>query len=149
MLGKARNALKPKPGRWGMGEVGDLAIKIGAFTLILIIIVTIVIVVLWKARDEFDDIQNQISPSTHSNAKQISVTIDAGDVIIIDDTSRVSSVEISCNNGLIIKADWRRDPNTELGYSIYEPTVSRTTNHLAVMLLARGVIVDYLNGEYD
>ena len=77
------------------------------------------------------------------------VSIKAGDVTITDDVDNVSHVEINCNNGLIVNADWKRNPFNEYGYDIYEPTVNIDYNRLSVMLLARGVIASYLNGEYD
>jgi hypothetical protein len=77
------------------------------------------------------------------------VTIEAGDVVITDDQDGVSNVEISCNNGLVIDADWKRNPYNEFGYDIYEPTVNMDYNKLAVMIMARGVIANYLRGEYD
>jgi hypothetical protein len=77
------------------------------------------------------------------------VTIEAGDVVITDDEDSVSNVKISCHNGLVIDADWKRNPYNEFGYDIYEPTVNMDYNRLAVMIMARSVIANYLNGEYE
>jgi len=91
----------------------------------------------------------QTPNKTYSTARKTTrVTITAGDVIIVDDKNGISSVEIQCNDGTIIEADWERNSTNEFGYNIYEPTVNKTTNRLAVMILARKVIANYLNGEY-
>jgi hypothetical protein len=77
------------------------------------------------------------------------VTTGVGDVIVIDDKDGTSTIEIICNNGLIIKADWVRNSLNEYGYDIYEPEVNRDYNRLAVMITARGAIASYLRGEYE
>ena len=85
------------------------------------------------------------------NAKVIKVEIEAGSATITDrgtDSGEISHLKLKCNNGLIINADWKRNPYNEFGYDLYEPTVSEDTNRLAVMLLVRGVIANYLNGYY-
>ena len=56
---------------------------------------------------------------------------------------------MECNNGLTIDADWKRNALNEFGYDMYEPEVNRDSHKLSVMILARGVIASYLNGEYD
>lgn len=61
----------------------------------------------------------------------------------------MSHIKVECNNGLTIDADWKRNALNEFGYDIYEPEVNITSNKLSVMILARGVIASYLNGEYD
>jgi hypothetical protein len=77
------------------------------------------------------------------------VTTGVGEIIVIDDKDGISSIEIICNNGLIIKADWIRNSLNEYGYDIYEPEVNRDYNRLAVMITARGAIANYLRGEYE
>ena len=77
------------------------------------------------------------------------VSIKAGKALITDDEDGVSNIEITCNNGLVIKAEWKRNSSNEYGYDIYEPEVNQDYNRLAVMIMARGVIANYLNGEYD
>lgn len=81
--------------------------------------------------------------------KLTKVTVEAGDVVITDDEDGISNVEISCNNGLIVNADWKRNPSNDYGYDIYEPTVNMDYNRLAVMVIARSVIANYLRGEYE
>ncbi len=61
----------------------------------------------------------------------------------------MSHIKVECNNGLTIDADWKRNALNEFGYDIYEPEVNRDSHKLSVMILARGVIASYLNGEYD
>jgi predicted small secreted protein len=77
------------------------------------------------------------------------VSIEAGEALITDDEDGVSNVEISCNNGLVIKAEWKRNSSNDYGYDIYEPEVNQDYNRLTVMIMARRVIANYLNGEYD
>ena len=77
------------------------------------------------------------------------VKISAGDATITDDLDGISHIKVECNNGLTIDADWKRNAMNEFGYDIYEPEVNITSNKLSVMILARGVIASYLNGEYD
>lgn len=77
------------------------------------------------------------------------VSIEAGEALINDDEDGVSNVEISCNNGLVIKAEWKRNSSNEYGYDIYEPEVNQDYNRLTVMIMARSVIANYINGEYD
>jgi hypothetical protein len=78
------------------------------------------------------------------------VQIGAGKATITDKKGNgYSHVKIECNNGLVIDADWQRNAFNDYGYDIYKPTVNRTTNKLAVMITARGVIASYLRGEYD
>lgn len=77
------------------------------------------------------------------------VQVGAGKATITDRKSGVSHVRVECNNGLVIDADWKRNPASEFGYDIYEPTVSQDFNRFAVMMTARGVIAAYLRGEYD
>jgi len=72
-----------------------------------------------------------------------------GKITITDDEDAVSHVRIDCNNGLQIDADWKRNPANNFGYDIYEPTVNRDENRLAVMMSARMVIAAYLRGEYE
>ena len=84
------------------------------------------------------------------NAKVTKVTVKAGDVTITDrEGDGLSHVKIECNNGLVVDADWERNSANDFGYDIYEPEVNRDTNRLAVMILARTVIANYLKGEYD
>ena len=84
-----------------------------------------------------------------SNVKVKHVSVGAGDVTITDDEDGVSHVKIECNNGLVIDADWERNPYNDFGYDIFEPDVSMDYNRMAIMLTARGVIASYLRGEYD
>jgi hypothetical protein len=77
------------------------------------------------------------------------VKLSAGDATITDDVDGMSHIKVECNNGLTIDADWKRNALNEFGYDIYEPEVNITTDKLSVMILARVVIVSYLNGEYD
>ena len=84
-----------------------------------------------------------------SCAKVTKVEIGAGKAIITDrGDSGLSHVKIKCNNGLVIDVDWKRNPYNEYGYDIYEPVVSESYSRLAIMVTARGVIANYLNGEY-
>ena len=80
---------------------------------------------------------------------RIVVEIEAGTATITDNPSGTSHVNIACNNGLVIDADWERNEPNKFGYDIYEPEVNMDYNRLAVMVLARGVIAEYLNGGYD
>jgi hypothetical protein len=52
------------------------------------------------------------------------------------------------NSGLIAEADWKENPLNEFGYDIYEPQVSQDINKLALMIMLRGIIANYLNGKY-
>lgn len=81
------------------------------------------------------------------NRKVVQTT--TGKAIFTDNRNAISHLRLECNNGLIIDADWKRNPLNDFGYDIYEPTVSETTNRLAVMMVARTHIAAYLRGEYD
>lgn len=125
---------------WGM------AIKIhgSAFVKSLIIGATLVCFIAGCG-----EIGQNVS-SRISGKKVKTVQLKAGEATITDDTSGgVSHVRIKANNGLVINADWKRNPSSEFGYDIYEPSVSMDYNRLAVMMMARGVIAAYLRGEYD
>ena len=80
---------------------------------------------------------------------RIVVEIEAGTATITDNPSGTSHVNIACNNGLVIDAHWERNEYNKFGYDIYEPEVNMDYNRLAVMILARSVIAEYLNGGYD
>jgi hypothetical protein len=78
------------------------------------------------------------------------VTVQAGDAVITDrEDTGLSHLKLTCNNGLVINCDWKRNSYNDFGYDIYEPSISRDYNRLAVMMLARGVIANYLKGKYD
>ena len=77
------------------------------------------------------------------------VSTGVGEIVVLDDKDGISSIEINCNNGLIIKADWTRNPLNEFGYDIYEPEVNMDYNRLAVMITTRSAIANYLRGEYN
>ncbi len=95
--------------------------------------------------------RSRVVPDVVPNlAKTKIVQIGAGKATITDKKGNGHShVKIECNNGLVIDADWKRNRFNDYGYDIYEPRVNRTTNKLAVMITARGVIASYLRGEYD
>lgn len=84
-----------------------------------------------------------------SSRKRKTVQLKIGTATITDDEAGTSHVRVACNNGLVIDADWKRNPINEFGYDIYEPSVNQDYNRLAVMVTARGVIAAYLRGEYD
>jgi len=84
-----------------------------------------------------------------SSRKTKTVRLPVGTATITDDVAGTSHVRVACNNGLVIDADWKRNPSSSFGYDIYEPTVNQNYNRLAVMMTARGVIAAYLRGEYD
>lgn len=96
-------------------------------------------------------LRDRVVPNVVPNlAKTKIVQIGAGKATITDKKgSGYSHVKIECNNGLVIDADWQRNSFNDFGYDIYEPTINRTYNRLAVMTTARGVIASYLRGEYD
>ena len=77
------------------------------------------------------------------------MTVKVGEVTIIDDLNGLSSVEIQCNDGTIIKAKWKRNSANDFGYDVDEPVVNRTTNRLALMIVVRSVIANYLKGNYS
>lgn len=83
------------------------------------------------------------------STKTKTVQLKIGTATITDDPTATSHVRVTCNNGLVIDADWKRNAGNEFGYDIYEPSVSRDYNRLAVMMTARGIIAAYLRGEYD
>jgi len=84
-----------------------------------------------------------------SSTKTKTVQLKIGTATITDTPTATSHVRVTCNNGLVIDADWKRNTGNEFGYDIYEPSVSRDYNRLAVMMTARGIISAYLRGEYD
>lgn len=86
---------------------------------------------------------------TWSSRKTKTVQLKIGTATITDDRTGTSHVRVACNNGLVIDADWKRNPGNDFGYDIYEPSVNRDYNRLAVMMTARGIIAAYLRGEYD
>jgi hypothetical protein len=82
--------------------------------------------------------------------KVVEVDVKAGHVTITDREDKgLSHVKVECNNGLIIDADWQRNPSSDFGYDIFEPDVNQTYNRLVVMMTARTVIASYLKGNYD
>ena len=112
----------------------------------LLVGLAIVAIMVWASFDNTGTISklNPLGP------KVLNVTVKAGDAVITDrEDDGLSHLKLKCNNGLVIDCDWERNSFNEFGYDIYEPTVSRDYNRLAVMVLARGVIASYLRGEYD
>ena len=103
-----------------------------------------VVVVALKFGDGGNPVSNLLA-----GAKVKKVKIKAGDVTITDKEDGLSHLKLECNNGLVIDADWKRNPFNEFGYDIYEPVVNMDYNRLAVMMSARVVIASYLRGEYD
>ncbi|MFM8495837.1 MAG: hypothetical protein ACKOEM_09980 [Planctomycetia bacterium] len=87
--------------------------------------------------------RNKQSPGIHR------IKVGVGDVIITRKAQGLSHINIRCNNGLVIKADWQVNPLNDFGYDLYEPEVNQTTNRMAVMMTTRGIIAAYLRGEYD
>ena len=77
------------------------------------------------------------------------IEVGVGKVIITRKAQGLSHINIRCNNGLIIDADWRVNLANDFGYDLYEPEVSETTNRMAVMMTTRGILAAYLRGEYD
>ena len=133
-------------------------IKIIAVAAIVLIVGGVVIVAGMKLVEGFGDMQDQVASSAQNIAENIvenvttstiEVEIGTGTAFITDKPEGTSHVKIECNNGLIIDADWERNAYNEFGYDIYEPVVNMDYNRLAVMVIARGVIVEYLNGGYD
>jgi len=153
LLEKARADMHSRRKTTGT-DAGTGVIKIIAVAAIVLIIGGVVIVVGKKLVEGFGDMQDQVASSAQNildnvTRGTIEVEIEAGTAFITDKPEGTSHVKIECNNGLIIDADWERNSYNEFGYDIYEPEVSMDYNRLAVMVLARGVIAEYLNGGYD
>jgi hypothetical protein len=113
-----------------------------------------------SARDSGNSVGNNSKPSVTSNIdipvisgpKITEVTVKAGDVKITDPEKYGSWCDLymRCNNGLIIECQFKRNPgNFDFGYDITEPTVNMSYNKLAVFVTARGVIKNYLDGNYN
>jgi len=77
------------------------------------------------------------------------IDVKLGKVIVTRKAQGLSHIQIRCNSGLIINADWKLNPVNDFGYDLYEPEVNETTNRMAVMMTTRGVLAAYLRGEYD
>ncbi len=90
----------------------------------------------------------QIRTATSNGIRVKRVKVEIGDITITDDRSGISHVKIACNNGNVIEADWERNSFNDFGYDVYKPTVTMDTNRLAVMVIVRKVIVNYLDGNY-
>jgi hypothetical protein len=91
-----------------------------------------------------------VASSTRSKTKTKRVEVQLGTVIITDHGySEINQVRIECNNGNVLTSNWRRNPANQFGYDLEEPTVTETTNRMAVILAIRGAIANYLNGKYD
>ena len=87
-----------------------------------------------------------------SGPKITEVTVQAGEIKITDHEEYGSwcDLHMRCNNGLIIECQFKRNPlNFDFGYDITEPTVNMSYNKLAVFVTARGVIKNYLDGNYN
>ena len=114
------------------------------------IVLIIVVVLAALAAVDFATDGEYTAGITPFGPKVTRVSVQAGDAVITDrEDTGLSHLELTCNNGLVINCDWERSSINDFGYDIYEPSVSRDYNRLAVMLLARGVIANYLNGKYD
>ena len=114
------------------------------------IVLIIVVVVVALAAVDFATDGEYTAGINPFGPKVTRVTVQAGDAVITDrEDTGLSHLKLTCNNGLVINCDWKRNSYNDFGYDIYEPSVSRDYNRLAVMLIARGVIANYLNGKYD
>jgi len=118
-------------------------------TTIGIVLVVVAVLVVLAAVDFATD-GAYTAGITPFGPKVTRATVQAGDAIITDrEDTGLSHLKLTCNNGLVINCDWERNSYNDFGYDIYEPSVSRDYNRLAVMILARGVIANYLKGKYD
>jgi hypothetical protein len=77
------------------------------------------------------------------------VQLGAGTAVFTINRSGPHHLQMNFNSGLVANADWKENPFNDFGYDIYEPTVSETTNRLALMIMLRGIIASYLKGEYN
>ena len=59
------------------------------------------------------------------------------------------SLHYERSDGLVLECDFKRGGITEFGYDLTEPTVNRTMPKLAAFLIARGIIKNFLDGEYN
>ncbi|MFN9912007.1 MAG: hypothetical protein ACK53L_05465, partial [Pirellulaceae bacterium] len=73
----------------------------------------------------------------------------AGTAVFTINRSGPHHLLMNFNSGLVAEADWKENPFNDFGYDIYEPTVSETTNRLSLMIMLRGIIANYLKGEYN
>ncbi len=83
------------------------------------------------------------------NTQEFRVEVGAGDVTITLHADSLNHIKIECNNGLVIDSDWEESYGSEFGYELYDVEVNQDYNKLAVFVTLRGVLANYLNGEYD
>ena len=159
-------------------------IAISAGSLLLIILVTVLVIVVYKAGTGFSDMQSQVADSVENIAENIAENTDklredkeivekpkpssspaASTLVSNKQTIRLGngtvqiegdgdygewcSLHYERNDGLVLECDFKRGGISEFGYDLTEPTVNRTVSKLAAFLIARGIIKNFLDGEYD
>jgi hypothetical protein len=100
--------------------------------------------------------QKQFSGSTSptglvaaiTGAQTKRVQLEAGVATFTINRNGPHHLHVVFNSGLIADADWKENSLNDFGYDIYEPQVSQVTNKLALMIMLRGIIANYLNGKY-
>lgn len=137
-------------------SLSDRIIPICAVSLILIISIVVIVIVVNKAGTEFADMKEQVSNSAQNIAENIitrnkTIELVNGTVKIEGkgDYGEWCSLHYERNDGLVLECDFKRGGVSEYGYDLTEPTVNRTMSKLAAFLIARGIIKNFLDGEYD
>jgi len=94
--------------------------------------------------------ESQPSSGVSPTGKTVRIPVQMGMVIITDNGYlEINQVRIECNNGNVLTSQWRRNAANKFGYDLEEPTVTETTNRMAVIFAIRGAVANYLNGKYD
>jgi hypothetical protein len=129
------------------------AARLTAVGLIMIAGVVVAVAFLGFAVSKIGDAVSSggglIAPRDKQSPGIHRIEVKLGKVIITRKAQGLSHIQIRCNSGLIINADWKLNPLNDFGYDLYEPEVNETTNRMAVMMTTRGVLAAYLRGEYD
>ena len=83
-------------------------------------------------------------------AKTKKVDTELGKAVIKESSFGKDFLKVTCNNGLVIEADWESSTNESgFGYDLIDVRVSEDFDEFTVYLIVRGIIANYLNGEYD
>ncbi|MDB4864648.1 hypothetical protein OAI33_15285 [Pirellulaceae bacterium] len=143
-------------------SLSDRIIPIFAGSLILIILIVVIVIVVKKAGKGFNDMQEQVADSVGNIAENVAENggLFSGKrtIELVNGTVEIEgkggygercSLHYEGSDGLVLECDFKRGGSTDYGYDLSEPTVNRTMSKLAAFAIARGIIKNFLDGEYD
>lgn len=90
-----------------------------------------------------------VIPSILSDKRKIQLQNGSVEIEGDGDYGEWCSLHYERNDGLILECEFKRGGLTEFGYDLTEPTVNRTMSKFAAFVIARTIIKNFLDGDYD